>query len=112
MNPEYALTQLLKLDPLTFDEIKLYTGWTDEKTNSAIEKCKASGEIQRKCSKNQFGYKWAVRTMPDTQGSPVIQRIQPTVHHVWGVRNKSAATAGYRAYSKDGEAKGLVDWIR
>jgi hypothetical protein len=81
MTPDYALLQLLKLEPLNRDDIIKYTGWSEEKTTRTIEICLFNGKIAWKHKPSRYELS-AVR---ESQGSAIKQRAQPKVHKLWGV---------------------------
>ena len=78
MTPEHALVQLLKLEALDIDGIKLYTGWTHEKAVETIESCKASGAIEWKHKPSRY----VVPAVPESQRSTTTQCLQPAVPEV------------------------------
>lgn len=108
MKPEHALVQLLKLEALDIDGVKLYTGWTHEKTVETIEKCKASGAIERKLYKCQYGYKYAVSTVPNTQRITELQRLSTDLPKMRVGRHQGIAADEHRQSGKESETDGMV----
>ena len=108
MTPTHALTQLLKLGALSFDEIVKYTAWTHEKTAETLEKCKASGAIEWKHNPSRY----VVPTVPKPERSPIAQCLQSVVPAMRGARHTRLATYGNRYNNKDNAAQSLAGWLR
>lgn len=54
MTPAYALTQLLKLGDLSFDEIVKYTGWTEDKAAKTVTELLGSQACKWKHKPSRF----------------------------------------------------------
>lgn len=108
MTPEHALVQLLKLEALDIDGIKLYTGWAHEKAVETIEKCKASGAIERKFYKCQYWYKYAVPTVPDTKRITDLQRLSTDLPKMRVGRNQRVAADEHRQSGKESQTDGMA----
>jgi DNA-binding transcriptional regulator PaaX len=104
MTPAYALTQLLKLGALSFEDIVKYTGWTESKARETVKTLKAAGEIERQLKPSRY----AVPAMPKPQRSTAIQRLQPTMPNVWGDWHSIITTHADRSRGQNAAFKSMV----
>lgn len=76
MTADYALIQLLKLEPLNLSDIIKYSTWTHEKAIETIEKCVTGGKVEAKDG-------LYMPTMRSEKRGKDAQCPQPAMSAVW-----------------------------